>query len=461
MVTIWNPDLSVFQGPRYLAIADALAAAIEQGELEVNQRLPTHRALADQLGVTVGTITRAYAEAERRGLVEARVGSGTYVRLQGQLVSRPWKIEHRDDWANLGVTVCVPDDREASFRSALDRVLQQNLNPLLEHNQEAGIPAHREQYGQWLAMIGLQPPVEQLVMTAGGQQGILLSLLSTLNPGDTLACEALAYPGLLLTARKLNLKVLPVAMDEDGPLPESLELICRERRPKAFYCTPTLQNPTSRIFSLKRREALLEVCQRHGLWVIEDDINGWTPRERPVPMAALAPEQVLHISGISKALSGGIRVAGLVAPLSLIDAVHEAIRSVCWVTSPFLTAIVGEWIVSGEAARLLERQRDALTHRCDLARSILGTELFECAPISNHGWINLPEPWLSHHFVQAADAAKVQLFGSEHFSAGRQIVHQGVRLSLSHPATLAELELGLTRVREILKRGPEPAPGVR
>src|SRR4051794_26748430 len=79
-MTMWTPELTHRGGPRYLAIADALADDARGGRLRAGTRLPTHRDLASRLGVTVGTITRAYAEATRRGLVSGEVGRGTFVR---------------------------------------------------------------------------------------------------------------------------------------------------------------------------------------------------------------------------------------------------------------------------------------------------------------------------------------------------------------------------------------------
>src|SRR4029453_13487613 len=79
-MTMWTPDLRQRRGPRYLAIAEALADDAGGGRLRSGTRLPTHRDLADRLGVTVGTVSRGYAEAARRGLVSGGGGGGTYVR---------------------------------------------------------------------------------------------------------------------------------------------------------------------------------------------------------------------------------------------------------------------------------------------------------------------------------------------------------------------------------------------
>src|SRR6266571_3859355 len=79
-MTIWLPDLAAHSGPRYLAIAEALAADVSSGTLKPASRMPTHRDLAERLGVTVGTVSRAYAEAAHRGLVSGEVGRGSFVR---------------------------------------------------------------------------------------------------------------------------------------------------------------------------------------------------------------------------------------------------------------------------------------------------------------------------------------------------------------------------------------------
>src|SRR5207245_9794263 len=82
-MTSWAPEIRQRRGPRYLAIAEALAEDAGAGRLRPGARLPTHRELAHRLGLTVGTVTRAYAEAARRNLISGEVGRGTFVRGRG------------------------------------------------------------------------------------------------------------------------------------------------------------------------------------------------------------------------------------------------------------------------------------------------------------------------------------------------------------------------------------------
>ena len=96
-MTIWTPRLGQSTAPRYVAIADAIAHDIGSGALQPGDRLPTHRHLAKAVGVTVGTVTRGYAEAERRGLTVGEVGRGTFVRRDDSDDTRRWAVGSRDD----------------------------------------------------------------------------------------------------------------------------------------------------------------------------------------------------------------------------------------------------------------------------------------------------------------------------------------------------------------------------
>src|SRR5512144_793969 len=92
-MTMWSPRLEGRSGPRYLAIVDALNEDVSSGTLLEGARLPTHRDLAEQLGVTVGTVSRAYAEAARRGLLSGEVGRGTFVRSEAPPVEAAAPID--------------------------------------------------------------------------------------------------------------------------------------------------------------------------------------------------------------------------------------------------------------------------------------------------------------------------------------------------------------------------------
>ncbi|KUE79497.1 PLP-dependent aminotransferase family protein [Aeromonas schubertii] len=456
-MTIWTPELAAHDGPLYLRLAQAIEHAIAEGTLPPGSRLPTQRALADRLGVTVGTITRAYAEAERRGLLAARVGNGTWVREKGETSGADWPVrEELEGRIELWQNLPVPLDR-ASLVGPLLRQLADDphLNRLLGYDQEAGRPHQRQAFLDWLGSLGIQAGHDRFLFCNGAQHGILLTLLATGCVGESIACEGLTYPGLLGAARQLRCQVTAVAMDDEGMLPEALDTLCRQRRPRLVYLTPTLQNPTTAMMGEARRRALLAVCERHGVWVVEDDVNGLLPLDRPTPMVELAPERVIHLGSLAKIACGGLRVGFLLCPPGLHSALAQAMRLSSWMVSPLLLEVASRLLRQG-LAPLLEEQRRVLGRRGELLRQLLPEARWHSGAM--HAWLPLPAPWRSQEFVAAADAVGVGITSGELFAAGQYAAPQGVRLSLSQPSSDALLAEGLTRLRDLLAGSPPIVP---
>ncbi|MGY4027085.1 aminotransferase-like domain-containing protein [Aeromonas rivuli] len=450
-MTIWTPKLSTFEGPLYLKLVKAIEQAIDNGELTPHTRLPTHRALADRLGVTVGTITRAYGEAERRGLLAAKVGHGTWVK--GNDAASDWVIRNEEEgrielWQNLPVQL----DRAAIFRPLIESLAGGDLNSLLGYDKEAGRVDQRQLFVDWLGEQGIAGSEERLLFSHGAQHGIMLALLATGCVGETILCEGLSYPGLLGNARQLKNQVVGLAMDEEGLLPEALEAACRQRRAKLLYLTPTLQNPTTAIMSLARREAIIALARRHDLLIIEDDVNGLLPETPLTPLVNLAPERVIYLGSLAKIACGGLRVGFLLAPPALRAAFAQAMRLSSWMVSPLLIELACKLVSERQVMALIAQQRQVLTRRGELLRHLLPGACWQ--PGSMHAWLPLPEPWRSQEFAQAADALDVGVASGEHFAAGQFAAPQGVRLSLSQPATDAKVAEGLDRLAGLLRAAP-------
>src|SRR6188508_1753059 len=167
-------------GPIYLAIADQIAREVESGRMKPGWRLPTQRALARQLGVTLTTVTRAYDEAQRRGLVNGEVGRGTFVR------PAEFEIEGPEPGVlDLALNALLPlpfaeelaDRLSAAVpRSAAARVFAYQPQAGARHNRAAG--------SAWIGYGGLEAPLDRVIVTGGGQHAILLSLLAVASPGD-------------------------------------------------------------------------------------------------------------------------------------------------------------------------------------------------------------------------------------------------------------------------------------
>jgi DNA-binding transcriptional MocR family regulator len=248
-MTSWTPDLASQSGPRYRAIAEALADDVRRGALTAGARLPTHRDLAWRLKVTVGTVSRAYAEAERRGLISGEVGRGTFVRA----LAAPPALRLHDaapdaDFIDLGVHRPRAEGEAPLLAEALRQLADTpELAQLMEYQPHAGRDAERAAGAAWIERSGgLAAAPEQVVVTASGQHAMAAILAAIAEPGDSLAVEALTYPGIRAIASLLHLKIVPIALDEHGIVPEALEAACRAGRLRALYALPTLHNPTRR-----------------------------------------------------------------------------------------------------------------------------------------------------------------------------------------------------------------------
>src|SRR5687768_11475645 len=165
-MTMWLPRLDGRRGPKYRVIADAIDEDVQNGALRAGTKLPPHRDLADHLGVTVTTVTRAYTEAARRGLISGHVGRGTFIR--GSEVD-----DGREEGTfDLSLNVLMPDKEVAVLES---RLFQRRVLPwtqLLGYVEVPGHLRHRQAMAAWLAHLGIAAKVEHLALTAGSQHAM-------------------------------------------------------------------------------------------------------------------------------------------------------------------------------------------------------------------------------------------------------------------------------------------------
>jgi DNA-binding transcriptional MocR family regulator len=453
-MTVWTPDIDARQGPRYRAIADALADDVRAGRLPPGARLPTHRELAYRLGVTTGTITRAYAEAERRGLIGGEVGRGTYVR--GTERPAPPVLEPREEQhgiIDLSVGQPAPVGIEGVLRDAVAKVTARpDFEALLRYQPHAGMAAHRAAGAAWLARSGLQVGPDQVIVCSGGQNAIALSLMALAMAGDTILAEELTYPGLKVAAATLGLKLHPVEMDEHGVIPEAFEAACRATgNARAFYTTPTFQNPTQTVLPLDRRRRLAEIAREHSVVLVEDDVFGFLAPDAPPPIATIAPEQTIYLTSLTKSVAPGLRVGYMTAPAPMMERLTQATRAVSWMTSPFTAELARVLIEDGSADRIAERHRHETEARQALAKEILGPLAEGTAAGAGYVWLRLPEPWRREAFTAELLRRGVKVAPADVFILGRGQAPQAVRVSLTAPEG-PELRRGLAVIADLLSR---------
>jgi len=459
---LWQPDLSALSGPRYLALADAIGLAIDQGELPPGTRLPPQRLLADALGVTVGTVTRGYAEAERRGLVSARVGSGTYVKEPGRAAVPTFLTQEDqagDGTVDLSLSLPVPNgDRERALGRIIADIAARpdRVSASAAYQPEVGQARARHQFSDWLGRQGLPVDPEELVITQGGQHGLYLAVQQLVRTGEPLLSDALTYPGLIAAARLLGLRHLGVATDDEGILPEALDKLCRQHRPRALYLSPDLNNPTTTAMSEVRRRQIVDLARRHDLWLIEDMIQFLPGSARGTPLFQLAPERTVLLFSTSKILGGGLRVGIVRAPRSLRESLGAALKAQCWAVSGLPVEVVCDWLADG-ADELARWQWTELAARQALVKDYLGDHGVQARQEAGLVWLPMPDDWRAADFVAAARDQGVVVLSAEPFCAGNQPAPQAVRLSISPPVTRADLTQALAKLAALLASPRLPA----
>jgi DNA-binding transcriptional MocR family regulator len=457
-MTTWVPKLENRPGPRYLRIAAALRDDIASGDLPVGTRLPTHRELAQALGVTVGTVTRAYAEAARQNLIGGEVGRGTYVRGESRRdEAHPGPPEADDRVIDLSYTRPVVDVEQLDLEASLAELARSpDMVRWLDYQPPLGLLAHRQCAAEWMARRGLETSAERMVVTAGGQNALAVILSVLAQPGDVVLTECLTYPGLKGIAKVLHLQLAPVQMDEDGMLPESLEAAAVSRGARVVYTVPTLHNPTTTVMSAARRAEIAEVARRLDLTVIEDDVNAQLLPDAPPPLSYFAPERSYCIESMSKFIAPGLRIGFVLTPEGRASRISAGVRAFTIMATPLLAELTCRWLSDGTADRVIARQQEEAQQRQRLAARVLSGFDFRAQPRGFHLWLQVPEPWQTEDFMAQARERGVILSPASAFAVGRTPPPHAVRVGLGGVRPLSRLEEGLRSVAEILRRPPGP-----
>lgn len=448
---MYSPAIASDTGPLYAALADAIERDIQNGTLRPGERLPTHRDLADALGLNVSTVTRGYREAEKRGLVSGTVGRGTYVASDATASTAMVSFEPgAPGMLELGLISPLshldPDVSEGFRR------IGRRVDPVafMRYSDPRGLPEHRKAGAQWAARYGLEASPEEVIVCAGAQHGLTCCLSGLFQPGDRIAVDGLTYPGFKTLAAMLGIRLVPVAMDSDGMLPDALDTACRSHAIKGLYLMPSVHNPTTITMPEGRREELARLARRHDLTVIEDDAYALTLPDGPAPVSSRIRERSIFIAGMSKAIGAGLRVAFLVAPKPLLKPLAQAVLNTIWMAPPLNGELASMWITDGTAEAVIKRKRQETARRYMLACDLFEGARFRGKRSCFFLWLDLPEPWTGQQLESAAAKAGINVFGAEKFVVGQAEPPRAARISLTGTDTLATLRTSLTTLRDTL-----------
>lgn len=431
----------------YLKLADEIAADIADGRLSPGDRLPPQRNFAYERKIAASTASRVYAELLRRGLVVGETGRGTFIsgdaRRGVAAPSEPSGIR-----IDLEFNYPLLPDQTALIARSLDGLEQPAaLDIALRQATSIGTPALRTLASSFLSRDAWSPTPEQLVFTGNGRQSLAAALAAIVPTGGRCGVEALTYPFIKGVAARLGITLVPLAMDEGGLRPDSVQKAHHETHLSALYVQPAVQNPLNMTMSAARRADLLHVAEKLDLPIIEDNVYGFLDDEPP--LAALAPARCIVIDSLSKKVAPGLTLGFIVPPQRLRETIMASVRSGGWTASGFAFAAAQRLMADGTAAELSRLKRlDARARQKLAAERLSGFEI-QTNEKCYHLWLTLPAHWRSQTFVAAAARRDIALSPSTTFAVTPGHAPNAVRLALASPS-MDQLDSGLATLAAML-----------
>ena len=423
-------------------VASAIAGAIAAGQYRPGDRLPTHRALARQFSVSIGSVTRAIEALSARGAVRSEVGRGTFVLAPAGAGEEGGAID-------LSVNAPPPLLSAAQLAAASQRANDRALR--LAHGgyvDLAGTAEQRAAVAGWLSRHRGPLAAEDILLCNGAQQGLHLALASLTGRVKAVVTEGASFPGAIAAAGNLGLPLLAVAHDGEGPVPAALEAVLAASGPAAVYLTPVCQNPLGYETGPERRAALAAVVARHGGYIVEDDIYGVYATERGPLYRALLAERTFYVTSFSKSLTPLVRLGVIAPPAEFAMAVRKRLRAESWGLPPYAAELGVALIETGAADAVLPALRAEALARLELARAVLGLGAVPMPAGAPHLWLPM-EPLRAERLARRAGEAGVRLGAPSAMQVGPEPV-SGVRLCLMAPRERAALERGLRAIAGLL-----------
>jgi DNA-binding transcriptional MocR family regulator len=431
----------------YLKLANAIAAEIADGTLKPGDRLPPQRDFAYDRKIAASTASRVYAELLKRGLVVGEVGRGTFISGDAKRgVAAPGeprgiRIDFEFNYPIL------PDQTALIAKSLAGLEKPAALDVALRQATSVGTPAVRNAAASYLSQGAWSPAPEQLVFTGNGRQSIAAALAAVVTTGGRCGVEFLTYPFIKGIAARLGISLVPLAMDENGVRPDSVQKAHREAHLSAIYIQPVIQNPLGMTMNAARRADLLRVAEKLKLPIIEDNVYGFLDNEPP--LAALAPDSCIVIDSLSKKAAPGLSLGFIVPPRRLRESMMASVRSGGWTASGFAFAAAQRVIEDGTVAELARLKRlDARARQKLAADHLQGFEI-QTNDKCYHLWLTLPAHWRSQTFVAAAARRDIALTPSTTFAVSPGHAPNAVRLALAAP-TMDQLDTGLRTIAAML-----------
>src|SRR5258708_2817828 len=465
----------------YLQVADGLEKMIGEEILKIGDKLPSVRMLSEEYGISMGTAFQAYYHLEGKGLIEARPKSGYYVRFNlRRMPGLPRIAEPEPMTSEVSVqemitavfnnissndliifpiaappTILLP---AAKLNKSLVHAMRASSHHGIQYEHIQGNRELRRQIAKQAFNWGGKISEEEVVVTAGCMEALVMCLKAVTQPGDTVAIENPTYFGIFQVIELLGLKVLEIPADPlTGVDPGHLETLIDQFPVKACVFVPNFSNPLGSCMPEEKKQALVELATRRQIPLIEDDIYGelYFGRHRPKTCKTFDKEGwVLQCSSLSKSLAPGYRI-GWILPARFAAKVLRT-KMMHTVTGTTITQqAIAHFLSIGRYEYHLKKLRKALHTQC--LRYLQGIMQYfpEDTKVSRPQggfvlWVELDKKLNAYHLYQEALKHQISVAPGQLFSARGQFGNC-LRISYARPWDEA-VEEGLKTLGKLIKK---------
>jgi len=387
-------------------------------------------------------------------------------RMQSSAIRELLKLTEQPDIISFGGGMPAPDVFPCEeFLEACQRVLRENGPQSLQYGPTAGYRPLREMITRHTARYGIEVTPDNVLITSGSQQALDLLGKILINRGDRILVESPTYLGALQAWAPYGAEYVTVPMDEYGMQTDALEEALRSG-PKFIYVLPNFHNPTGVTLSLERRHKLIELADRYGVPVVEDDPYGQLRYEgEHIPSVVVLDSQarnsnescyrgnVIYLSTFSKTLAPGIRLAWVIAPPEVIRKLTQAKQGADLHTASFNQIVAYEVARGGFLDQHIKLIRKVYSERRDVMLGAMDA-YFPPGVDWTHPmgglflWGTMPEN------LDAAEVLKVALEQKVAFVPGAPFYatgggHNTMRLNFSN-ASPEKIQIGISRLGKVL-----------
>ncbi|ALG90375.1 MULTISPECIES: aminotransferase-like domain-containing protein [Actibacterium] len=458
MDTNWPPDLSSASGSKYIVLLQSLRAAIRSGTLPAQHRLPPVRELAWQLGITPGTVARAYKLANDEGLLDTAVGRGTFVAGDADrapVVDEPLINTIQADTLDFRACRVADLGQGRVIRDILMRMAQGTGSRYTDYPTSDTDLAARKAVVDWIGQDRAgRLAADDIVLGFGAQNAVMMVLQACLSgPTPVILTEELAYPGVRHAARLLRAKLVGVAMDQEGIRPDRLAEAYRTHGGQVLLTAAEVHSPTTTRTSHARRQEIADLARKFQLQIIEDDCHRVANSDIP-GYRALCPERGWYVSSLTKSVSATLRFGFAACPSAMARAARQVAQSSFYGMPQPILDLCAELLRSGEAERIRQGVEKINLQRVHQAVNILGQWDIRWRSDVPFIWLRLPQGWRGSTFATACEARGIRIKPADEFALPDGAAPHAVRLALNAIVPQPQFEAGLKEIAAMLANPP-------